>query len=196
MWSSECLDGWSGGGWGIYSPQPPIKPLGVTVVDGRTGQSGAPLDTVWCASHVTQPLGLWRFRPLELCLLVAPNSLVPHRTGTVHCPVRLWRLLWLLRELSTHCSSAGDRWSRPFRWLAVAPLVHRTVRWIIAERRFWNPKVASSDSYGPGAPNSVRWHAEQSGVPDQGYLRFLFLLPNLMFLLVCVEPLAPVEYII
>jgi hypothetical protein len=27
-----------------------------------------------------------------------------------------------------HCSHvAGDRWSRPLRWLAVAPLVHRTV---------------------------------------------------------------------
>jgi hypothetical protein len=26
-------------------------------VDGRTGQSGAPLDSVRCASHVTQPLG-------------------------------------------------------------------------------------------------------------------------------------------
>jgi hypothetical protein len=27
---------------GIYSPQPPIQPLGKAVVDGRTGQSGAP----------------------------------------------------------------------------------------------------------------------------------------------------------
>jgi hypothetical protein len=26
----------------IYSPQPPIQPLGQDVVDGRTGQSGAP----------------------------------------------------------------------------------------------------------------------------------------------------------
>jgi hypothetical protein len=26
-------------------------------VDERTGQSGAPPDTVRCASHVTQPLG-------------------------------------------------------------------------------------------------------------------------------------------
>jgi hypothetical protein len=59
--------------WGIYSPQPPIQPLGVAAVDGRTGQSGAPTDTVRCASHVTQPLGFGRFRPLELCLLVAPD---------------------------------------------------------------------------------------------------------------------------
>jgi hypothetical protein len=36
------LDGWSGGGWGIYSPQPPKQPLGVADVDGCTGQSGAP----------------------------------------------------------------------------------------------------------------------------------------------------------
>jgi hypothetical protein len=46
---------------GIYSPQPPIQPLGQAAVDGRTGQSGAPPDSVWCsvrcASHVTQSLG-------------------------------------------------------------------------------------------------------------------------------------------
>jgi hypothetical protein len=23
--------------WGIYSPQPPIQPLGVAAIDGRTG---------------------------------------------------------------------------------------------------------------------------------------------------------------
>jgi hypothetical protein len=38
---------------GIYSPQPPIQPLGQTAVDGRTGQSSAPPDTVRYASHVT-----------------------------------------------------------------------------------------------------------------------------------------------
>jgi hypothetical protein len=42
---------------GIYSPQSPIQPLGQAAVDGRTGQSGAPPDTVRCASHVTQSLG-------------------------------------------------------------------------------------------------------------------------------------------
>jgi hypothetical protein len=44
-------------GGGIYSPQPPKQPLGVAAVDGRTGQSGAPPDTVRCAIHVTQLLG-------------------------------------------------------------------------------------------------------------------------------------------
>jgi hypothetical protein len=34
-----CLEWrWLGG---IYSPQPPIQPLGQAVVDGRGGQSGA-----------------------------------------------------------------------------------------------------------------------------------------------------------
>jgi hypothetical protein len=78
---------------GIYSPPTTKQPLGVAAVDGRTGQSGAPPDTVRSASHVTQPLGFGRFRPLELCLHVALDSSVPHRTDTVHCPVRLG---WLL----------------------------------------------------------------------------------------------------
>jgi hypothetical protein len=50
---------------GIYSPQAPKQPLGVAAVDWRTGQFGAPPDTVRCASHVTQPLGFGRRRPLE-----------------------------------------------------------------------------------------------------------------------------------
>jgi hypothetical protein len=79
--------------WGIYSPQPLKQPLGVAAVDGHTGQSGAPPDTVWCASHITQLLGFWRIRPLELCLLGAPDSPLQHRAGTIHCQVRL---LWLL----------------------------------------------------------------------------------------------------
>jgi hypothetical protein len=43
---------------GIYSPQPPKQPLGMADVDGRTR-------IVQCASHVTQPLGFGRRRPLE-----------------------------------------------------------------------------------------------------------------------------------
>jgi hypothetical protein len=35
--------------------------LGMASFDGRTGQSGAPPDTVWCASHVTEPLGFDRW---------------------------------------------------------------------------------------------------------------------------------------
>jgi hypothetical protein len=63
--------------------------VGVAAIDGRTGQSGAPPDTIWCPSHVTQPLGFGAFDRWRICLLVAPNSPVPHRTGTVQCLVRL-----------------------------------------------------------------------------------------------------------
>jgi hypothetical protein len=45
--------------------------------------------TVRCASHVTQPLGFGRCRPLEALSSSGTGSPVPHQTGTVHCPVRL-----------------------------------------------------------------------------------------------------------
>jgi hypothetical protein len=35
--------------------------------------------------------------------------------------------------------------------------------------------VKSLDLYGPGAPDTVRWHTGQSGAPDQGTLWFLLL---------------------
>jgi hypothetical protein len=77
--------GWLEWRWlgGIYSPQPPKQPLGAAAVDGRTGHC-----PVRQPRHPTV-----RVRPLELCLLVAPDSKVPHRTDIVHCRVRLWRLL-------------------------------------------------------------------------------------------------------
>jgi hypothetical protein len=63
-----------------------------------------------------------------------------------------------------------------------------------------NPKLRSLECMAPGAPDTVRWHTGQSGAPNQGTLRFPFcsflLNPDLFFLLVCVEPLAPVECLI
>jgi hypothetical protein len=41
---------------GIYNPNHQTSRLVEAAVDGRTGQSGAPPDTVRCASHVTRPL--------------------------------------------------------------------------------------------------------------------------------------------
>jgi hypothetical protein len=46
----------------------------------------------------------------------------------------------------------------------------------------------------PGAPDTVRWCA-RPGQPSISFAPF-FLNPILDFLLVCVEPLAPVELII
>jgi hypothetical protein len=85
---------------GIYSPNHQTNRWGCAAVDGRTGQSGVPPDTVRCGSHITQPLGFWRFRSLELWRPGAPDSLVPHRTGTIQCLVRLLSLLWLC----AHCA--------------------------------------------------------------------------------------------
>jgi hypothetical protein len=43
--------------------------------------------------------------------------------------VRLLAVALTLRELFAHYALSDDRWSQLLRWLAVAPLVHRTVRW-------------------------------------------------------------------
>jgi hypothetical protein len=45
------------------------------------------------------------------------------------CLVRLLALLWLCANCPHTVHAAGDRWSRPLRFLAIAPLAHRTVRW-------------------------------------------------------------------
>jgi hypothetical protein len=66
--------------------------------------------------------------------------------------------------------------------------------------QFQKPEGGKFGAILPGAPDTVRWHTRQSGTPDKGNLRFVFcsfyLNPFLDFLLVCIEPLAPVELII
>jgi hypothetical protein len=43
--------------WGrLLSKSAPEWPLGKAAVEERTGQSGAPPDTVWCASHMSHPV--------------------------------------------------------------------------------------------------------------------------------------------
>jgi hypothetical protein len=70
---------------------------------GRLLSMGAPNSpvryrTVRCVSHVTQPLGFWRFQLLELCLLVAPDMYCSLSgaplTAALLCPA-----------LFAHCSS-------------------------------------------------------------------------------------------
>jgi hypothetical protein len=58
----------------------------------------------------------------------APDSLVPHWTGTIHCPVRLLAHALTLRELSAHCSVVSRPLKSTVALAAVAPLAHRTVR--------------------------------------------------------------------
>jgi hypothetical protein len=91
------------------------------------------------------------------------------------------------------------------REVAVAPLVHRTVR--CAPDSPVNYSGAPSDfpegsefSFKClGARDSVRWHTGQSGAPEQGAFGLSFcslcLTPFLVFLLAYCEPLAPVKLI-
>jgi hypothetical protein len=57
-WKLENLDNLNVGVvGGIYNPNHQTSRLVEAAVAWRTGQSGAPPDTVRCASHVTRPLG-------------------------------------------------------------------------------------------------------------------------------------------
>jgi hypothetical protein len=78
---------------GIYSP------------NHQSGCWGGCLSTGAPDSLVCQPRHLTvRVRPLELLIAGPPDSLVVHRTVTVHCLVRLLAPALTLRALSAHCS--------------------------------------------------------------------------------------------
>jgi hypothetical protein len=166
------------------------------VVDGHTGQSGAPPDTVWCASHITQPLGSGGFWPLEaLSSSGTGQTLFTVRCASDECS-----------DFCTHCSSDPRLLqstvapkSRCSTGAPDSPVAHRTVRWIIAEHTLRNPRVESWTLYGPGAPDTVRWHTRQFGAPDQGTLRFLLLLwiwtLSLIFYWFVLNLYAPVEHV-
>jgi hypothetical protein len=68
------------------------------------------------------------FRLLELLTTGPPDSPVVHRTGLVHCPVRLLAPTLTSARAGAHflllLFLADDRW----REVAVAPLAHQTVR--------------------------------------------------------------------
>jgi hypothetical protein len=86
-----------------------------------------------------------------------------------------------LRELSAHCSCtvhtfANDRCavSRCSVWRtgqSGGPL-NSPVNYSGAALQ--KPEGEELESITPGAPDTVLWHTGQSGVPDQGSLRFLF----------------------
>jgi hypothetical protein len=149
----------------------------------RTGQSGAPPNTVRCGSHVTRPLGSdrWSFWQRG------------HRIVHVHCPVRLLApALTSARAVAlftAHCSVADNRW----RLEPLLRLAHRTVRWIIVERP---PRIPEGGKFGVelhGALDTVR--CARPGCLSVVFCSF-YLNPFLDFLLVCVEPLVSVKLII
>jgi hypothetical protein len=83
---------------GIYSPNHQTSHLVEAAVAWRTGQSGAPPDTVRCATHVTRPLGFDRW---SFCLL--GHRTVRWCTGqslfTVRCA------FWLCSDFCAYCSA-------------------------------------------------------------------------------------------
>jgi hypothetical protein len=103
-------------GWGgIYSHQPKSSCWWSVLA------KGAPDSTGQCpvCRHVILPLGLEAGRPLE-----ALSSCGTGQSGVApDSPVPLWPLLWLLPRYCSLCRV--DRCAQ----IAVAPLVHRTVRW-------------------------------------------------------------------
>jgi hypothetical protein len=116
---------------GIYSPQPPHSRWGVAAVDGHTGQSGAPPDTVRCASHVTHPLGFGRCRPLE-----ALSS-----SGIVQSGV----------ALDMYCSFSDVP-------LATALLYHALLRTVPLNLQLLQSTVARRSCCSAGAPDSPVAH--------------------------------------
>jgi hypothetical protein len=164
--------------------------LGRLSVDGRIGQSGATPDTVRCTSHVTQPLGFDRWS----------SDRWGHWAVTVHCSVCLLALALTLRALSAHCSCV----SRPLNSIVTlatvaslgtpdSPVNYSGVAFL--ETRRWRVRVDSPWCTGhcPVEHRTVR--CARQGQPSVFFCFFL-LNPILDFLLVCVEPLAPVELII
>jgi hypothetical protein len=81
---AENLDALKWWWLGVFiAPTTKTNRWGWAAVDGRTGQSSAPPDTVRCASHVTQPLGFDRWSSDSL-----GHRTVRCRTGQVLFTVR------------------------------------------------------------------------------------------------------------
>jgi hypothetical protein len=160
---------------GIYSPQPPSSHWGRLLAMGapdspvrhRTGTVHCPV-----RRHVTQPLGFWSSRSLA-SLSSCGTGQSSATSDTVRCTsdsaALTLRAPFLYQRLLQSTIARGNRCSAG---APDNPVAHRTVRWIIAVCACRNPRVSGSILYGPGAPDTVRWHTGQSGAPDQSTLGF------------------------
>jgi hypothetical protein len=151
--------------------------LGKAAVEGRTGQSGAPPDTVQCANHVTQPLGFdhwssdkWGHQTVRWCI---EQSLFTVRCAICACSdfcARSRALFtvafaddrWRCSRCSAwHTGQSGATPDSPVNYSGVAPQIPEA-----SELELIHPDH-------PGASDTVWWHTRQSGAPDQGSLRLL-----------------------
>jgi hypothetical protein len=133
-----------------------------------------------------------RVRPLELLTAGPPDSQVVHRTGTVHCLVRLLAPALTLRALSAHCSFTVHFCRRSLAVIVVAPYGTPDSLMNYSRVAPQIPETEQSRVDFPGAPDSPM---RQTRTAFGWFCSFSFD-PFLDFLLVCVEPLAPVELII
>jgi hypothetical protein len=99
-----CNEWWVVGG--IYSPTHQTSRLVKAAVTWRTGQSGAPPDTVRCACHVTKSLDCDRW---SFCLL--GHRTVRWCTGQALFSVRC--AIWLCSDSGARCSAFNALCRRP-----------------------------------------------------------------------------------
>jgi hypothetical protein len=162
MWSLKNLDAKCCGGWGVFIALNHFGSRWEAAGDGRPGQSGAPPDRHCSLSGASPHHPTVRVRSWST---IRGFVLLRHRT--VRCPsdfaaltsARYCDALFISSESTVGTDSRYSAGSPD------SPVAHRTVRWIIVEGALEFPRVAGWHLYGPGAPNTVRWHTGQSGAP-------------------------------
>jgi hypothetical protein len=152
----------------------------------------------WCTGHDTIQCpvramsaarwGLERLTVQVLCIVVAPDSPVAHRT----CPVRSDFAAWLLTSVlctiyltSQSIVGASDRCSVGTPNMSGA---HRTVRWIIAKWLSEKPESGQLRGCSAWAPDNIRCATSNT---ISCFCSKLCWFPNLISFLVYVEPYAP-----
>jgi hypothetical protein len=120
----SCIECWIQNTWmalnevvgGIYSPQP-LPSRWQSLLAMGTPDSHCSLSD---ARHVNAPIRVWSCWPLELFVFLL------HRTVRWPLTYVFWLLRCTIRHYSSEQSTIGAKGT-------IAPLAHRTVRWIIAE---------------------------------------------------------------
>jgi hypothetical protein len=149
--------GWFEWWWlrGIYSQ----TTISVVAVDGHTGQSGGAPDTAlfivrWVPHQPT--VGVQSCCPLKYSVFLRHRTVrwhTGHSSAIWHRRLSFWLLMVILFR------------SWPLVKLTVAPLSHRTVRWILVDELWENPRAASSRGAQPGHLIVSVAHRTVSGAP-------------------------------
>jgi hypothetical protein len=149
----ECLDGYEWGGWGLFIPP--------THFHSRWGGCWRWAHQTCCSLSGAPP----RHPTVRVWSLVDRWSFVFLRHRTVRFPSDFAALTsaWYCSVLFICAESTIGADSRCSAGSPDSPVAHRTVQWIIAECALEFPRVAGWHLYGPGAPDTVRWHTRQSG---------------------------------